>query len=277
MRRTGRRLARPEIPLVVEPAGDVGDDPVPGLDLHEVIEQVRVTAVQFHALHAASHGAITKARLAPCVGAPTPCRVLEAGDRARRAVRVRVGPGTSPRQVAIGVDAPGRPPVQLEPIDLADRPPDALSVAGEAAAKIWTAVVPDLPVTTWRNAAHFGRGLLAWAAAIDADHTLTEPEFASVRADLSEALRGDARNPVVHYNLGALLYQRYSEQLTQDAISHFTVAFSASFHDDDPETLFVAGLSLTGLSLSYAQLFHRFGHVRDEVLVNCPASKAVGT
>jgi Tfp pilus assembly protein PilF len=142
-------------------------------------------------------------------------------------------------------------------------------MTAEVAAKIWAAVVPDLPVSGWRSAAGFGRGLLAWADAIERSQTMSEEDFAAARADIASALHGDERNPVVHYNLGALLYERYQEGLTEAAIGHFTVAFSSSFHSDDVATLFVAGLSLTGLSLSYAQLYHRFARTSDEVLVNC--------
>ncbi|MCB0964922.1 MAG: tetratricopeptide repeat protein [Acidimicrobiales bacterium] len=133
---------------------------------------------------------------------------------------------------------------------------------------MWTAVVPDAPVTTWQAAADLGRGVLARAAAVEANRTLPAEEFEEVRAHLTSALAREPRNPVIHYNLGSLLYERYEEAFMHEAIRHFTVAFSASFRDDDPGTTLVAGLALTGHSLAYSQLFHRFGQSDDEVLVN---------
>jgi tetratricopeptide (TPR) repeat protein len=55
-----------------------------------------------------------------------------------------------------------------------------------------------------------------------------------------------------HYNLGALLYNRYTEDTNASAIDHFTVAADAT----DPE---LRALALSGLTLAYAQNVHRYG------------------
>jgi len=67
-----------------------------------------------------------------------------------------------------------------------------------------------------------------------------------------QAIASEPGYRYAHYNLAALLYNRYTQDANATAVEHFTLAAEA----DDPE---LRALALAGLTLAYAQNVHRYG------------------
>jgi tetratricopeptide (TPR) repeat protein len=110
----------------------------------------------------------------------------------------------------------------------------------------------------WSARAYVVHALRRW----DADGKVASAEC---RRSLIAAEGDDPLGPAVNYALGALAYNEYDADLMRASIDYFTVANASAWRLGEAMEGLV-GLCLTGMSLAYSQLYHRFG-TESEVVV----------
>jgi tetratricopeptide (TPR) repeat protein len=107
-----------------------------------------------------------------------------------------------------------------------------------------------ISMSHWRG---YRNALDAYRHQLRFEWTASYAERQRAIARYKESLDTDPSDPVLNYNLGALLYARYVESDTRQAIEHYLKAAEA----DEPKW---RALALAGLAMSYCQLIHRYGY-----------------